>query len=130
MTDPIADMLSRIRNALNVGHEEVQVPFSRTKFEIVKILHQEGFVGAYRTVSDAAKKNIELKLRYGQKKKVLISHLRRISRPGRRVYVGYGAIPIVRNGMGLSILSTPKGILSDRQARTEKVGGEILCTVD
>lgn len=129
MTDPIADLLTRIRNAQTSRHAEVRIPYSKLKHEIVKLLYQEGFVGAYRTLSEAGKKLIEVSLRYVGKKEPTIIQLKRVSRPGRRVYSGSEEIPVVRNGMGVVILSTSKGILTGRQAKAEKVGGEVLCSI-
>ncbi len=128
MTDPIADMLTRIRNAQKAGHPEVRLPFSRLKLEMVKVLNREGRIGAYRTEADGAK-SILVSLRYGEKKVPVVTHISRASRPGRRVYVGYEDIPVVRSGIGLVILSTSKGLMTGHQAKKEKVGGEILCTL-
>ncbi len=130
MTDPIADLLSRIRNAQTARHELVSIPYSRLKAGIVKVLYEEGFVGPFHVVEEAGKpKAIQMKLRYAGGKDAIISGLVRLSRPGRRYYVGSQKIRPVRNGIGISILSTPKGILTDKQAREEKVGGEVLCKV-
>lgn len=128
MTDPISDLLTRIRNAQTAGHESVRVPLSKIKLEIVKILCDEGFLGSHRLNDE---KEIEIKLRYkGYKgKDPLIVDLSRRSRSGRRVYVSYREIRPVRNGMGIAILSTPRGVMTDRKAREEKVGGELLCTI-
>ena len=131
MTDPISDMLARIRNAQGGRKGEVRIPFSRIKLEVIKLLHREGYVGAYKaTVQEGSRKWIEVGLRYDQKGLPIVSSLRRVSRPGRRGYVGHQKIPLVRSGMGLTILSTSRGLLTDREARREKVGGEILCVVD
>ncbi|MBI4196465.1 MAG: 30S ribosomal protein S8 [Deltaproteobacteria bacterium] len=130
MTDPIGDMLSRIRNAQCSRHESVKIPFSQIKLEIVKILHNEGLVGAYRlAATPRGGKEVEVALRYRDKKIPIISELKRSSRPGRRIYVGYDEIPSVCSGVGIVILSTSKGIMTERQAREMKVGGEIICTV-
>ena len=130
MTDPVADLLARIRNAQTARHESLSIPHSILKQGIVKLLYEEGYIGAYRLVEgEKGRKEIHVTLRYTADKKPLISNLRRSSRPGRRYYVGYQSLKPVRNGFGISILSTPKGILTDRQAREAKVGGELLCTI-
>lgn len=130
MTDPIADLLARIRNAQTARHEAVTIPYSRLKAGIVKVLYEEGFIGPFHVVEEEGKtKALQLKLRYASGKDPIISGIVRMSRPGRRYYVGSREIRPVRNGIGISILSTPKGILTDRQAREEKVGGEVLCKV-
>lgn len=130
MTDPIADLLTRIRNAQQAHHTEVKIPFSRLKLEMVKLLYQEGLIGAYRNITEEeSRKWIELNLRYVGKKEPMMSQLKRVSRPGRRVYVGYEKIKLVRNGLGLSILSTSKGLMTDRQAKEAKLGGELLCNI-
>ena len=130
MTDPIADLLTRIRNAQTAKLDSLAVPHSKMKLGIVKVLYEEGFVGAYKaSEKESGKKLIEISLRYAAGKLPIISQISRKSRPGRRFYVPCREIRPVRNGMGIAILSTPKGILTDRQAREEKVGGELLCTV-
>lgn len=126
MTDPVADLLTRIRNAQAAGHAEVKVPFSRLKLEIVKLLYQEGFLKSYRSTGN---RPIEIGLKYVGRRRPLIDTLRRFSRPGRRVHVGFRNIPVIRSGMGCLLLSTSKGVMSDRQAREAKLGGEILCWV-
>jgi len=129
-TDPIADLLSRIRNAQMARHESVSVPHSKMKLGLVKVLYEEGYIGPYRVTDlESGRKQIQMTLRFIGKHQGLISGLVRQSRPGRRVYIGYSDIKPVRSGMGITILSTPKGILTDRQAREEKVGGELLCRV-
>ncbi|MCI0489976.1 MAG: 30S ribosomal protein S8 [Blastocatellia bacterium] len=129
MTDPIADMLTRIRNALGAGHEKVDVPLSKLKLEIVRILKDEGFINAYKTFGDGAHSTIRIYLRYGPKGEQVLSKLERISKPGCRVYVNSTNIPKVLAGMGINILSTSRGLMTDRQARRERIGGEILCRV-
>lgn len=126
MSDPIADMLARIRNAQMVRKETVIFPNSRIKRAILQVLQEEGFVEAF-TVSDD-KRQIELRIKYYIEQPV-IEQIKRISRPGLRRYVSAGAIPLVKNGLGISILSTSQGVMSDHQARAEGVGGEILCEV-
>lgn len=130
MTDPIADLLTRIRNAQTAKHESLEVPYSQMKLGVVKALYEEGFIGPYGVVDgDKVRKLIRINLRYDSSRKPLIAELIRESRPGRRSYIGYRNLRPVRNGIGVAILSTPKGILTDRQAREEKVGGEILCRI-
>ena len=130
VTDPIADLLTRIRNAQIAKHDLVCMPHSRLRHGLVKVLHEEGYVGPFRVVEgELGRKNIEIKLRYIDKKKPIMTHLARASRPGRRVYIGYKDLKPVRSGLGMAVLSTPKGILTDRQAREEKVGGELLCRI-
>ena len=130
MTDPIADLLTRIRNAQTAHHESFEVPYSRIKHDIIKLLYEEGFIGSFRLVeSECGRKKISIALRYTAKKEPMVSSITRMSRPGRRYYLGYEDIRPVRNGLGLGIFSTSKGLLTDRQAREEKVGGELLFTV-
>ena len=130
MTDPIADLLARIRNAQTARHESLVVPHSILRERIVEILRGERFVRSHRVVEDPpGRKSIEIILRYTPGRAPLISMMFRGSRPGRRIYLGYREIRPVRNGMGIVILSTPQGILTDRQAREKKVGGELLCTI-
>ncbi|OGP19638.1 MAG: 30S ribosomal protein S8 [Deltaproteobacteria bacterium GWA2_57_13] len=131
MTDPIADMLTRIRNATRARHESVGVPWSRTKEEIARLLVAEGFLQEVRKLKSKERVGDELliQLKFDREKQPIISGLKRISRPGRRVYVGATEIPPIRGGLGLNILSTPKGILADREARKANVGGELICSV-
>lgn len=129
MTDPIADMLARIRNAQLARHERVEMPASRLKHEIAKILRREGYVKAARVERRAGKPVLRITLRYDEEGRPAIRELRRISKPGRRVYVGADEIPRVKNGFGIAILSTSKGVLTDREARKLRVGGELICTV-
>jgi len=129
MTDPIADLLTRIRNANNARKTSVDVPWSRQKEEIARVLVDEGYLeGA--TVIEATPRNVlRIDLRYDPQRKPVITGMRRVSRPSLRVYVGVKDIPAVRRGLGVNVLSTPKGILVDRNARRENVGGEIICTI-
>lgn len=129
MTDPIADMLTRIRNAQQAGHESLVVPRSKLKLAIVHILKSEGFLEGY--IDDTADGFGQLKifLRYDDSRKGIIRGLRRVSRPSRRVYVGRDEVPRVRNGLGLAILTTPRGLLTDAEARRAGVGGEVICHV-
>lgn len=129
MTDPIADMLTRIRNANVVKHETVDVPASNMKKELARILLEEGFVRGYDVIEDGKQGIIRVQLKYGQAGERVISGLKRISKPGMRVYAANHDIPKVLNGLGISIISTSKGILTDRQARKENVGGEVICYV-
>lgn len=131
MTDPIADLLTRIRNAQAARHPSLTVPHSQLKAGIVKTLYEEGFLGPWKvSENESGRKEIHLTLRYAaSSKEPLIAAIQRRSRSGRRVYIGYEKIRPVRNGVGVAILSTPKGIMTDRRAREEKVGGELLCTV-
>ena len=129
MTDPIADMLTRIRNANVVKHETVDVPASNMKKELARILLEEGFVRGYDVIEDGKQGIIRIQLKYGQTGERVISGLKRISKPGMRVYVDKHEVPRVLNGLGISIISTSKGILTDKQARKENVGGEVICYV-
>jgi len=129
MTDPIADLLTRIRNAIQARHQAVVVPRSKLKLEVVKILKSEGYVEGYIDSPQDAKGTIKIFLKYDSGKHGVIQGLQRVSSPSRRFYVGKDEIPRVRNGLGLAILTTPQGILSDRAARTAGVGGEVLCYV-
>ena len=128
MTDPLADMLTRIRNAALVKSEKVDVPASRLKLEIAKILKEEGFIRAYKILKDKRQGILRLTLKYADNDNV-ISGLKRVSKPGRRVYVGSQKIPRVMGGVGIAILTTPQGILSDRTCRRQSVGGEVICYV-
>jgi len=129
MTDPLADMFTRIRNGSKEKFEKVDVPSSKMKREIVKILKDEGFIKNFKVVTDDLKHEmIRIFLKYDANKKGII-HIKRISKPGRRVYMGVNRVPSVMSGLGISILSTPKGMLTDRAARQANVGGEVLCYV-
>ncbi|OGQ13472.1 MAG: 30S ribosomal protein S8 [Deltaproteobacteria bacterium RBG_19FT_COMBO_46_12] len=129
MTDPIADMFTRIRNGSKAKFEKIDLPSSKMKREVAKILKEEGFIKNFKVVTDDRQHEIlRIFLKYDANRKEVI-HLRRVSKPGRRVYVGKDNIPSVMSGLGLSILSTPKGILADKSARKANVGGEVLCYV-
>lgn len=128
MTDPIADMLARIRNAALARHERTEIPLSKIKEDIAGILKEEGYINDFR-VDRAGHGKIVVDLKYGNDRQSAIVGLKRHSRPGRRVYVGYRNIPKVHNGLGVAIMSTSRGVLTDKTARDEKVGGEILCEV-
>ena len=125
MTDPIADMLTRIRNANQMRNKEVSMPVSKMKLEIAKILDAEGFITSY-TVKD---NTLTLNLKYGQNKERVITGLKRISKPGLRVYAGADEIPHVLNGLGIAIISTPKGVMTDKLARKNNVGGEVIAYI-
>ena len=127
MTDPIADMLTRIRNANTVKHETVDVPASNMKKELARILLEEGFIRGYDVIEDGKQGIIRIQLKYGQAGEKVITGLKRISKPGMRVYAAKEELPKVLNGLGISIISTSKGILTDKQARNEGVGGEVIC---
>ena len=129
MTDPIADLLTRIRNAQKAGHESVTIPRSKIKLGIVAILKNEGFVEGYVENDEGPQGHLKVFLRYNEKQGGVIRGLKRISKPGRRVYVGKKDIPRVRDGLGLVILTTPRGLLTDLQARQAGVGGEVVCHV-
>lgn len=127
--DPIADMLTRIRNALGARHPKVDVPASRLKMDIARILKEEGYIINYKLAEEGAKKTIKIYLKYTPDNQPVISRLERVSRPGCRVYVGRRGIPRVLGGMGVNILTTPRGVMTGRNAHKEGVGGEILCQV-
>ncbi|MGL5652582.1 MAG: 30S ribosomal protein S8 [Paraclostridium sp.] len=129
MTDPIADMLTRIRNANMVKHETVDVPASNMKKELARILLEEGFIRGYDVIEDGKQGIIRIQLKYGQIGERVITGLKRISKPGMRVYAAKEELPKVLNGLGISIISTSKGILTDKQARNASVGGEVICYV-
>jgi small subunit ribosomal protein S8 len=128
-TDPIADMLTRIRNALKARHAKVDVPASRMKTEIARILKEEGYIINYKVAEEGAKKVIKIYLKYQPNNQPVISHMERVSRPGCRVYLGRDEIPRVLGGLGVNILTTPRGLMTGRDARQAGVGGELLCQV-
>jgi small subunit ribosomal protein S8 len=129
LTDPVADFLARIRNAINARHQKVDVPASKLKLEIARILKEEGYIANFKPVEEEGQKLLRVNLKYGTDNEAAISSVERISRPGCRVYVGRNEIPRVLGGMGINILTTPKGVMTGRQARKEGVGGEILCEI-
>lgn len=129
MTDTIADMLTRIRNALIARHETVDVPASTTKKAIAQILRQEGYIKGFEIVEDGIKKTIRISLKYGPNKQRVIVGIKRISRPGLRVYARKDELPKVLGGMGIAIVSTSRGVMTDREARKQGVGGEVLAYV-
>jgi len=128
-TDPISDLLARIRNAMLAKHDRLDVPKSKLKLEICRILKEEGYIENLSLVEKKPVPDIRIFLRYDQHGAPAIRHLSRVSKPGRRVYRGAAEVPSVRNGLGTAILSTSSGVLTDRQARTQRVGGEVLCQV-
>lgn len=129
MTDPIADMLTRIRNAIAANHSRVDIPGSKLKMEVARILKEEGYINNYQVKGEGVKYAIRVFLRYDAKGQSSITHLARVSRPGRRVYVGSTDIPKVLGGYGVNIVSTSRGLMSGRAARAAHVGGEILAEV-
>lgn len=129
MTDPIADMLSRIRNANNARHKSVDIPCSNIKKEIAQILLDEGYIKGFDVVEDDKQGMIKVDLKYSEDGEKVISGLKRISKPGLRVYVKCEDVPKVLGGLGIAIISTSKGIITDKKARQEKVGGEVICYV-
>lgn len=129
LTDPVADFLTRIRNAIRARHQKVDVPASRLKLELARILKEEGFISNFKPVEEDGRKLLRVYLKYSSNNEAVISNLERVSRPGCRVYVRRTEIPRVLGGMGINILTTPRGVMTGRQARKEGVGGEILCEV-
>jgi len=129
MTDPIADMLTRIRNALIAKHEQVEMPSSKIKLEIARILKAEGYIKNFKIIQEGKKEYLRIFLKYDENKNPAIAGLERVSKPGRRVYVGVDDIPLVRRGLGIAIVSTSRGVLTDQQARKMRVGGEVICKV-
>ncbi len=129
LSDPIADMLTRIRNANVVYREQVEIPGSRLKRAIAEILKREGFIRDYEWVEDGRQGTIRVHMKYGPNRRRVITNLRRVSRPGRRVYVSAERLPRVLDGLGLAIISTPRGLMTDEEARRAGLGGEVLCYV-
>jgi small subunit ribosomal protein S8 len=127
MTDSIADMLTRIRNANSAGLETAQIPFTRMKANILKVLKAEGFIGDFQVAGEGVKKMLVVTIKYMGRTTRVLTGISRISTPGRRVYVGYEDLRTVRSGLGVTILSTSKGIMSDQQARQQHLGGEAIC---
>ncbi|GLW60958.1 30S ribosomal protein S8 [Hydrogenophilus thermoluteolus] len=128
MTDPIADMLTRIRNAQMVQKSHVEVPNSKLKEAVAKVLHDEGYIAGYEVLRNGPKATLKVALKYYAGRPV-IDRIERVSRPGLRIYRGADELPKVQNGLGIAIVSTPKGVMSDREARKARVGGEVLCIV-
>jgi small subunit ribosomal protein S8 len=129
MTDPIADMLTRIRNGLSAKHSSVEMPLSKMKLEIAKIMKNEGFVKNYKVNQDDKQGMLKVMLKYDENETSAICEVKRVSKPGRRVYTDVDSIPKIKNGLGVAVISTSKGILTDKQARNENVGGEVLCYI-
>lgn len=131
MTDPIADMITRIRNAVRARHQRVDVPASRFKVEIARILEEEGYIAGVKRVpaTESAPEMLRLQLKYGPRGEAVISGLSRVSRPGRRAYVNREDVPTVMGGLGTSILTTSRGVMTGREAAKAGVGGEVLCTI-
>lgn len=129
MTDPIADFLTRIRNAVMAGKDRVDVPASRLKLELTKILKEEGFIRTFKVLEEGPQGTIRLYLRYSPEGEPAIHGIERVSRPGRRVYMGIDKLPSVRKGIGIAVVSTSKGLMTDARARELRVGGEVMCKV-
>ena len=131
MTDPIADLLTRIRNAIMAGHKVVEAPASNLKKEVARILFEKGFILSYKVTDDGGPQgSLKIALKYNPRsKKSAIKKLQRVSRPGLRQYIGVDEMPRVLNGLGIAIISTSKGLMTDKEARNEKLGGEVLCYV-
>ncbi len=129
ITDSIADMLTRLRNANAARHDSVNVPSSRMKLEIAKILKAEGFLADYQVVERQPQNHLRLQIRYGPKRQQVLTGIRRVSRPGLRIYAKRAAVPHVRGGLGVAIISTSKGIMTDKEARRVGIGGEVICYV-
>lgn len=129
VTDPIADMLTRIRNANIARHETVDIPYSNLKMKLANIMLEEGYIKNLEIIEEGGHKNIRIWLKYGPNKERVISGLKRISKPGLRVYARHDQLPRVLGGLGTAIISTSKGILTDKQARKEGVGGEVICYI-
>ena len=128
-TDPIADFLTRIRNSIMVRHEKTDVPASKMKEELAKVLRDEGYIKNYKRIESRTQGILRIYLKYGENNESVITDLQRYSKPGLRRYCGYDKMPLVREGMGIVILSTSKGIMTGQRAKQEKIGGEVLCTV-
>ncbi len=128
-TDPVADMLTRIRNAVRAKHSRLDLPSSKLKIEIARIMKEEGYLASFKSVEEKGKKVLRIFLRYTPDRRGVITDLRRVSRPGSRRYVGKSGIRAVVGGMGIAILSTPRGLMTGQAARKEGVGGEVLCEV-
>ena len=128
-SDPIADMLTRIRNALSARHPKVDVPASRLKMDIARILKDEGYIANFKMAEDGSRRSIRIYLKYTPGNVPVISHIERVSRPGCRVYVGSKDVPRVLGGLGINIVTTPRGVMTGSAARKENVGGEVLCQI-
>jgi small subunit ribosomal protein S8 len=129
LTDPVADFLTRVRNAIRARQQKVDVPVSKLKLEIARILKEEGYIANFKATEEEGKRVLRVYLKYGNNNEPTISNVQRVSRPGCRVYVGRNEIPRVLGGLGINILTTPRGVMTGRDARKQGVGGEILCEV-
>lgn len=129
VTDPIADMLTRVRNAITAKHPSVEMPTSKMLNSIAEILYKEGYIASYKVIEEEIQNKLVIELKYGSNGEKVITSLKRISKPGLKVYVKSDKVPKVLNGMGIAILSTSKGIMTDKEARTQHVGGEVLAFV-
>ena len=129
LSDPVADFLARIRNAIRARHQKLDVPASKLKTEIARILKEEGYIANYKATEEGGHKVIRVYLKYGSNNEAAISNVERVSRPGCRVYVRRTEIPRVLGGLGINILTTPRGVMTGRQARKQGVGGEVLCQI-
>jgi small subunit ribosomal protein S8 len=129
VTDSLGDMLTRVRNALVVEQETVDIPASKLKVEVARVLKDEGYIKKYTVLSRGVKKILRIELKYGPNKEQIMTHIKRVSKPGRRVYLARKEIPMILNGYGISILTTPKGVMTGRDARVTGVGGEVICEV-
>lgn len=129
VTDPVADMLTRIRNGIHARHQRADMPASKLKIELAKILKEEGYIANFKIAEEGKKKTLKVFLRYDAEGESVISTIDRVSRPGRRVYVGAAEIPKVMGGLGINILTTPRGVMTGKSARRSRVGGEVLCSV-
>ena len=127
MTDPIADMLTRIRNAVRVERPVVEMPLSKVKRGLAEVLKREGYIWDWEELEQTPGKQLRLHLKYGPNGEMVIRHIKRVSKPGRRIYSGADSLRPVLNGLGISIISTSRGVISDREARQRKLGGEVLC---
>jgi small subunit ribosomal protein S8 len=129
MTDPIADMLTRIRNAGSARFDKVDIPASRMKIALARIFKEEGFIKNYKVIKDNRQGILRVYLKYNEHQQPLIQGIRRVSKPGRRVYAGHEELPKVQGGLGVAVISTSQGVVTDRQARKTQVGGEVLCEI-
>jgi len=129
MTDPISDMLIRIKNALMARHKSVIIPASKIKLEIARILKEEGYIEDYKYIKEEPQSKIEIILKYDENKRPVIAGVKRVSKPGRRIYKGYRDLPKVLDGFGIAIVSTSQGIMTDHEARKRKIGGEVICEI-
>ncbi len=129
MTDPIADMLTRIRNGIAAGHQRVEIPVSKIKIEIARILREEGYISNYKVLGNGTRTMLRVYLKYGPAGERVIQRVERASKPGSRYYVGWEDIPRILGGLGISIISTSRGLMTGREARRRKLGGELLCQV-